>query len=431
MMKISGSTRKQNVFRILLGLLILGFAVVGIVRTCTVAISPSKDLEDGSLVILSGNDDSAENERQALIDVWNKLNPENKARIEELPSDADAQHAEMVARAQSDDADIDIYNLDVTWTAEFAEEGWIRQLDEDLVDASGFLRAPLETCRWNGSLWGLPFNADAGLLYYRADVGIEELPNTWGQIIDIIDRVFDTRQDPRLEAGYTGQLANYEGLTVNALEAMAAANGGGDVVRDGKVIVPPEVMQQGLERLRPKGGEPEIVLRESLAYDEAKSTQAFREGRVIFMRNWPLAYRSLASAGHPVEFDVAPLPGGTVLGGQNLAVAEHSEEPNAARELIKFLTNERSQQILFERGGFAATRAVVYADKDVIERYPYADELLDSIESAARPRPVDPQYAQFSEVLRTSADAFLRRGVPLPPDFVSQLEAALEGRVPR
>ena len=53
--------------------------------------------------------------------------------------------------------------LDVTWTAEFASQGYIRKLDG--AETSGFLQAPLQTCGFDGHLWALPFNTDARAVY--------------------------------------------------------------------------------------------------------------------------------------------------------------------------------------------------------------------------------------------------------------------------
>jgi multiple sugar transport system substrate-binding protein len=130
-----------------------------------------------------------------------------------------------------------------------------------------------------------------------------------------------------------------------------------------------------------------------------------------------------------VRFGVAPLPGGTgVLGGQNLAVSAHSARPRAAQALIEFLTGDRSQQILFERGGLPATRAVVYSDQAVRERYPYV-EILEEALASAELRPTQPHYARFSEVFRAAVTGYLRQGRPLPDDLQAQLDAAAQGRL--
>src|SRR2546423_6429932 len=92
--------------------------------------------EPGPLTIMSGRDDSANGQRQALIEQWNRMYPANPAKIVELPRQADAQHSEMVTQAQSGRDDVDVFNLDVTWTAEFADAGYVRRLDPSTVDLS-------------------------------------------------------------------------------------------------------------------------------------------------------------------------------------------------------------------------------------------------------------------------------------------------------
>lgn len=410
-------------------------AVIGIIGTLFIhpVLTRPAPLEDGELVILSGRDESPGGQRQQLIKQWNELHPDNPARIIELPGQADAQHSEMVAQAQSGRDEIDIFNLDVTWTAEFADREFVRPLSEAGLDTSGFLAKPLETCRYDGKLWALPFNSDAGLLYYRTDL-VPSAPGSWPQVRADIERVLAQPHPPELVAGYGGQLANYEGLTVNALEAMWSA--GADVVdRDGDVVIGGFLQEanDGLGRLRPNTSNPQLVLPESLRHDEISSMQAFRGGKVIFMRNWPLVHRLLdppvadGAPGPKIAFGVAPLPGSSVLGGQNLAISAHSGQPRAAQALIEFLTDPRSQQILFERGGFAATREVVYHDEAVIRRYKYATVLLAAINDA-RLRPVTRHYDRFSETFRKAVDDALRNNKPLPNDLADRLEEALRGR---
>jgi len=205
------------------------------------------------------------------------------------------------------------------------------------------------------------------------------------------------------------------------------------MVRNGEVAINLSDIQTGINWLRPstQGG---IVLSDSLDYDEQRSMQAFRDGKVLFMRNWPVAYRDLTEsigddgkpATSPVKFDVVPLPGKSVLGGENLAIAANSIKPKAAQALIEFLTDARSQQILFERGGFAATREIVYRDAEVREKkYKYADTLLQAIQ-LARPRPMTPCYRQFSEAFQTAVAQALRDAKPLPEDFADSMNAALK-----
>jgi multiple sugar transport system substrate-binding protein len=429
-------TRRRGWFGFGVGV-VAGATVAALVAVLLpAALAPATGLEPGPLVILSGKDDSSGGQRQVLLDQWNALHPANPARIEELPAQADAQHSEMVARAQSGRHPVDIYNLDVTAIAEFAHAGYLRPLSVADADTAGFLPAPLATCRYAEKLWALPFNSDAGLLFYRTDL-VPRPPTSMTALNDDIAAAFSTGQragDPRLVAGYAGQLADYEGLTVNALEAIWAA--GGDVVdAAGHVVIDSPQARAGLRWLATglAPASPQAILPGSASFDESASTAAFADHQVLFLRMWPRAYRTLQGAATtgptpagPPPFGVGGLPGPSVLGGQDLAVAHGTPRPRAAQALIEFLTSERSQQILFERGGFAATREVVYHDAAVIDEYRYAPVLLDALR-AARPRPVTPHYARFSTVFRQIVRSALGNGGQLPAGATQSLADALRG----
>ncbi|MGN9910659.1 extracellular solute-binding protein [Phytohabitans sp. LJ34] len=390
-----------------------------------------KPMEDGTIVILSSFDESIGKQQLALVEQWNATHPKHKAEFRELRGVADDHYSQIVGQAEASKSDVDIFSLDVPWVAEFADRGFIHEMPVSDDELDGFLTQPLETCRWAGKLWALPFYTNAGLLYYRSDL-VDDLepPTGWSQLTNYITEAFDALPDDKQPAaGYGGQLADYEGLTVNALEAIWAA--GGDVVdRGGNVVVDSPEAREGLRGLATglARTNPQLIDREARSYDEAETTRTFREGRLLFMRNWPLALRDLeTSETSSIKYDVVPLPGPSVLGGQNLAIANSTDQPVAAKALIRFLTSPRSQQILFERGGFAATRELVYHDGSVKERYPYAQTLLSALR-IARPRPVTPHYAQFSRTFRAGVNEALDNDGELPDDFTSRLDAALDGR---
>jgi multiple sugar transport system substrate-binding protein len=385
----------------------------------------------GELVILSGTDDGSGGQREQLIDKWNRLGGGRpKARIEVVQGDTNRQRAEMLRRAQGNGEPVDIYNLDVIDMAEFRKFGYIRPLDESRVtEIEGFLPNPMRTCRdANGQLWALPFHTDAALLYYRDDLGLPPEPaNSLAALDDAIKML--SLQGKSLSAGFAGQLDDYEGLTVNAIEAIWAA-GGSVVDSDGNVTVDSELARKGLKWLAQglRSGNPQLILPAARGYDEAETAQAFADGKVAFMRNWPVWYNRLKDeTGKPkLPYKVKPLPGPSVLGGRNLAVAATSPRPRAAQALIDFLTGPLSQQILFERGGFPATRLIVYQDKGIHERYEYADQLLAAINGADL-RPETAYYDKFSQVFRQGVQHAMDNGGELPAGFADTLADALKG----
>jgi hypothetical protein len=97
---------------------------------------------------------------------------------------------------------------------------------------------------------------------------------------------------------YVSQLAHYEGLTVNALEAIWAA--GGDVVSGNRVVIDSEAARAALQQLArglaATGDLPPAVLPASTTFTERTSTEAFRSGAVALMRNWPVAYGQLKNS---------------------------------------------------------------------------------------------------------------------------------------
>src|SRR5262249_53752828 len=146
------------------------------------------------------------------------------------------------------------------------------------------------------------------------------------------------------------------------------------------VVIDSEQARTGLRRLaqalQTSGDLPPAVDPRSRDYREDTTRAAFQRGEVPLMRNWPVAYGQLRSGDKPMtDFDVRPLPGRSVLGGQNLAVAAGTRDPRAAQELVRFLTSEDSERVLFGAGGLAATRAAVYDDPQVRNTRPYAPVL--------------------------------------------------------
>jgi len=413
-----------------------GFLVLVLANSVLQIIHGAPQLEPGDLVILSGADASG-GQRQQLLDKWNAKHPRNHARIEALADRAELQHSGMVGQAQQRDGRVDIYNLDVTWTAEFATAGYIQPFGSTNTD--GFLPKVLQTCQFDNRLWALPFNTDAGLLYYRTDIfgqtGTQlqtAQPPTPQDMVEILNQRL-TPGAPALKAGYVTQLKPYEGLTVNALETIEA-NGGGDIVSgDGQVVMDPVKVTRALRPLaQAKEGQKPGLLAASFEDDEQKSAAAFASGEVAMMRNWPVWYGqlpNLSGGGFKIadHFNVRA-PASSVLGGQNLAIATDTTKPNAAKALIEFLTSPSSERTLFGDGGLPATRADTYRDPAVQAKQPYALVLLDTL-GHAQPRPVTTHYPLFSQIFQELVTSALGNDGRLPDDASRRLANALAGRI--
>nr|BFE87073.1 hypothetical protein GCM10020093_096740 [Planobispora longispora] len=201
----------------------------------------------GPFTLVIGRDTTAY--LQPLLDRWNRDHPAEQVTLLELPEAADEQRAQMVANLQAKSDRYDVLGLDVVWTAEFADAGWIVPLDRSLFPLDRFLQPAVSTAVYRGKLWAVPYTSNAGLLYYRKDLLAKEgfaPPTTWAQLREQAR----TLHEGYGIGGYAGQFLAYEGLTVNVAEAVQSAGAGPILSRDGtQVTMDPARAEAGLDFL--------------------------------------------------------------------------------------------------------------------------------------------------------------------------------------
>lgn len=475
-----------------------GFVVGGAVGLLAGAVLPlglerlfggAADLETFSpgdqLTILSGRDETDGGQRRRLVDLWNRVHEQHPAQIVEVSSNADRAYSTMLSAAQAREPGYDVYNLDIPWVPQFAQSGYLRELDGTTGD--GFLDEPWEAGTWDGAVYALPFNSDVGLLYCNLDLVTEyyegEVPATdpipvhddWASLDAFAHEVFAKvggeragLSRPPVDTAIALQLADYEGFTVNLWEVLLGTRAvsvdptGRPVFQDVDGIS--DTVDGLAERLRTSTDGPSGTAA-SLAFDEQGSLAAFAAGRSVFLRHWPRALRLLRGRdAAPFRVGFMPVPGGGVLGGQSLAVAAASRYPVAARRLVEFLTDERSHQLIFERGGFAASREAPYRDPEApwaleptteglaasLVNYATgkgaegtndperkANDALRLAMDKASPRPRLQHYVELSEEFRRYVRAALAPSASAPGDrvpfdgarFAERMDAAMDGKI--
>ncbi|MFJ8920306.1 extracellular solute-binding protein [Streptomyces sp. NPDC102415] len=422
---------------------------------------------EGPIVVASGLDVTGSGSvRQQLIEEWNRRHAGSKAqqaKLVELPGGADQQRSQLLGALQSGSARYDVVNLDITWIPEFAEAGLIRPLP---VDESGpapdddrdFIRQVHATTVWKGRSYARPFNTDVGLLYYRpdllteADIDVDKQPNahwTWDQLYSSVKTLGlnPVRRDE--PAGWTSQLKQYEGLTVNTVEAFADA--GVELTdSEGKYSSDVKELKKGLDALLDRVDRGRVQPA-ALTSDETASLTDFAEGRAVFLRHWPYAYGALGGLMDPRAYSVNRLPGKAVLGGQNLAVTADSPRAENARALITFLTSRESERCLLD-AGFAATRASAYGSsaercwpRVAAALLPAGDapkgegapkgqgaearaayiRILGVALTEAVQRPRTPYYGAFTQALQSHVHALLAAERPDTAEAAGALDKAL------
>jgi multiple sugar transport system substrate-binding protein len=334
----------------------------------------------------------------------NAANPNVKAKLIELPTAADQQRDQLITRLRAKSSECDVLGMDVIWTAEFAAQKWLRDVGP-IVDKRGseFIPSTLASAKFEGKYWGIPFNTNAGFLYYRNDK-VSSAPTTWQQV----------DADAQKGGGLVYQGSRYEGLTVNFLERLYSA-GGSAVSSDGKksTINSPQAQKVLTEMVQEtKDG---AVSKANRTYMEEESRRAFEAGKAALMRNWPYAYALGNQSSIKGKFKVSPLPafeGGKpagVLGGYNLGISAYSKNPDAAVEFVNYITNPKSEALMASKASLPPTLKATYDDPAVQKAMPFATELRQAV-TQAQPRPVSPVYTQISEAIYNNVYSALTGG---------------------
>jgi multiple sugar transport system substrate-binding protein len=380
----------------------------------------------GPITYVQGKDNS--NVIRPTIEKWNKLHPDQKVTFKEQTDEADQQHDDLREHFLAEDDGYDVVSVDVVWTAEFAAQQWLQPLEGDFeVDTSGMLQPTVQSGTYNNTLYTAPLHSDGGMLYYRSDL-VKNPPTTWDEMMGMCD----IAKQNNMEC-YAGQFAQYEGLTVNAAEAINTA--GGEIVEaDGSTpAVDSEAAVEGLSNLT-EAFENGNIPQKAITFTEEEGRQMFQEGNLLFLRNWPYVY-SLAQTegGSKVKnkFDVAPLPGSgdtvpgvSSLGGHNLGISVYSDHKATARDFVQFMISEQQQKYFITNASLAPTLQTLYDDPALVKQYPYLPTLETSIQNA-QPRPVTPFYPAVTEAVQANAYAALKGSTP-PDAAISEMAKAIQ-----
>ncbi len=355
-----------------------------------------------------------------------------------LPADADGQREQLVRRMVSSDPNMDVVGIDVTWTPEFAEAGWILPLSAEQTAEveEGTLEPPLDTARWNDELYAVPMHTNVQLLWYRESL-TPEPPTTWTEMMDMAEEL--EAQGAPHTVGVTA--ARYEGYVVT-FNTLLNAYGGTLISEDGTEAVVDDSTEEALATLSRIGRSPAAMSGLSNAMEPEVHAE-MQSGRAAFIVNWPYVYsamrgeaegnEAIAEVFDDLRFSTLPAandgePGIGTLGGRNLAISAFSEHPDETYEAIRCMTDRESQMQVALDSGEPPVLAEIYEDSSFQETYPMHEELLEQLENSV-PRPQTPLYQNVSTILSdtlsppSSIDA-----ASSTEELREQIQRALDGR---
>ena len=419
----------------------------------------SSSSESGSAPVLNFYTpaDGAEQYAAAAADCSAASGGKYTIKQQTLAKQTDDQRLQLARRIVGGDTTVDIVSMDVTWTAEFAEAGWIVPFsDADRAKVTdGTLAGPLTTATWQDTLYAAPLNSNAQLLFYRKDLMPNgQPPKTWDELLQITDQLAAQGKPAWTEV----QAAQYEGLVVWFNSVLAAA-GGSIVAKDGTTVTlgDGDAAQQALDVIKrvatAPGADPSLSQR-----DEGTGRLAFESGKAAFEVNYPFVIPGIAKNGggsnldqngNPTTADtgrkvsdefawttypaITPdQPSKSTIGGLNIGVSSTSQHPDLDFEAISCLRNPANQLRNGVEGGVPPTLDSLYGDQSFQASYPAWREIKAALDNAAV-RPATPAYQSISILLAAAlnppAEINPQADVPTLTDQVRQAVKS-EGLVP-
>jgi multiple sugar transport system substrate-binding protein len=386
--------------------------------------------DEGEMVwAVGGSEAQPGGVHQDVAELWSEQNPDTPISIDVLPESADEQRQQQSLELNAEGAGFDVLGLDVIWTGEYSENGWLTSLEDVRGDIEAVsIEGAFNSAVWDGTLWAAPYNSNAGFLYYRTDL-VDEPPTTWEELKE----VGMAAAEEEGIAPFVGQGAQYEGMVVNYLEYLWGSGGDllsedGSQVEFGEGDAAMTALEFMSESLQDGFYAPGF---NTMMEEEARNE--FQSGNAVFMRNWPYAYELMSDEGESEvagSFDIAPLPTFTgegttsALGGFNNAVSAFSENQEAATEFVVWAaTNEEVQRMMAE----AALPPTLEATYDELQDDPVMS-LLGEVLPEARPRPPAPNWPGISvEMQQQVFPAY--NGEVEPQQAIDSIQAYLEGTI--
>jgi multiple sugar transport system substrate-binding protein len=350
-----------------------------------------------------------------------------RIKFNALGNDPNTQRQQLVRRLAAGDSSIDIMSMDVIWTAEFAEAGWMLPFPEDIAAQirQGTLKGPLDTATYEGKLYGSPANSNTQLLWYRKDL-VPNPPQTWSEMIQMAERMPKAGRIETMGDAYEGLVVWFNSLIQSA---------GGEILSSpDQVALQDEPTRKALQVMgtlgRSKAADPSF---QALREDQARL--AFETGNAAFQVNWPFIYASARDNKAPIFENIAWAPWPRVdantpsrapIGGFNWGVGANTNHPREAFEAAACMRNEENQREFALKGGLPPTLQSLYDDPAFQKAYPFADVIRTSLETAAV-RPPSPVYSDVAQAIFTT----LHPPASVQPNDVQKLrdiiEEALQG----
>ena len=374
-----------------------------------------------------------------------KFSQETGIKVEVLTGPLDQILEKTLLDFVSDSSTIDIFSYtDTAMHSGLAD--YLLPLDSYISSAKSsydfkdILKSTIDLGTFNGKVYGVPFRYGVYMLYYRIDLfekyGVQ-VPETWDEFLDAAKRITEgLRADGISDVyglAYTAQAGQY---VFENYKTWLAGFGGFIADKDRKVrLDDPQAIAALKAYMAPyKNGwaspnTPAQPIDEVIAaFQKGKAAMA-----LVYSPYWGLFTNPATSTVYDkVGWALTPhaegvTPGRSSFSGWNLLVNNKTEYPDAAWQLIEYLTSKENMLEQASKYSNGPVRTSVLMDAEYLAKFPVARGWAEGLQAS---EPILPGgHAQISEIMdiigREVSNAFIGKKTPEKAlaDAQAQVEA--------
>ena len=361
---------------------------------------------------------------------WNEKNPDQQAALQMQLIDHDELH-HALSTAVAEGTAPDMVMIDSVWIAEFANAGFLLPLDELDTDwthneyANDLYPAFVEANYFGGHFYGLQVEADLSLLWYRKDwFSAERLqpPANWDELVATAQHF--ARPDVRQRYGlgpypliFPGGQAAGEATVYNLLPLLWSAGGtvllNGQVNLDSKLsqeavrfiadlvnqhaVAPPDVVNWNWEDVPRRLAHGEAAMALGGSYESQTILEESDWEEVEFMERIDCCLSPVAPGCEPAA----------TAGGMSYAILRQSQHPELVMGILK-LAADKDLIADFCRVTYQNSPRPSMRDAFTPDVSPLLSK-TSRLLSAARARPVTPEYVKVSAQLQTMFETVITK----------------------
>ncbi|MCI8405087.1 MAG: extracellular solute-binding protein [Clostridia bacterium] len=295
-----------------------------------------------------------------IVNEFSEINSDLQVRFVDAPLSTGERHQLYVSALSGKDESIDLYWVNDEWTEEFAKEGYILPIDNEIpTDGGSYIIDAKEMFSYNNGLYALPIGLDMDFVFFRKDM-IKQSPENWDEIIAEC-----RRSDLQLPLALCVENSDAKDMLCNIAE-----------IKNSKGCSYSEALNIYKEIISDNIDADNMPIDYVSVFKTGNASMLI--GNAAFWRK--LNHNTSAVRGN---VDMGRLPGeeSSYIRGYGLAVNINSKNKEAALRFLDFMNSKKSQENLSRECSVMPVIESLYDDDMIIDANPYIKNIKDIVKN--------------------------------------------------